>query len=72
LIRPDPDPTHWQRVRVLTDVALSGNGEPGHNVNVADGYFPEKEKVPIMTLLGNPLTVNCKMFDLESITGEKN
>jgi hypothetical protein len=30
---------------VLTDISLSGDGKPGHNINIANGDFPKKERI---------------------------
>jgi hypothetical protein len=28
----------------LTDISLSGDGKPGHNINIANGDFPKKRE----------------------------
>ena len=38
---PYLDPQHWM---ALTDISLSGDGKPGHNINIANGDFPKKSE----------------------------
>jgi hypothetical protein len=39
---------------VLTDISLSGDGKPGHNINIADSDFPIKKNFKNFML---PVTV---------------
>jgi hypothetical protein len=41
------DPQHWM---ALTDISLSGDGKPGHNINIANGDFPKKERILMLSI----------------------